>query len=433
MKTLAFLLLFAAATLVFTSCTSGPPTPLPTPAPSGNPNPLALSHRAAQGANDFAFRLAATLAQDTGDDNLIVSPFSVWLPLAALVEATQEPYQSQLLEALGAAGLDPAVINQTASRMIFDLTNEGHRQFATPDFPHHNPLRIANAIFLDHDFTLRQSFAESFAYFYHGEILNANFTCPSTLDAINSWACYHTDGLIPHILDELPGDDSFAVILNAIYFSDRWRRPFATGLTHRDIFHGPAGESEAYFMELRLTEHLVPYFENYRLQAIHLPFTTGGAMTILLPKEESAAVLLSSMTAEYFDYIVHNSVNGMGRLVLPRFSIESTIDDLADVLTAIGVPLFDRNAAPLTGGIIYENNPVWLSDAIQKAMIEVDEEGTTAAAVTSMVFNLTMGPPPPDIIFEMICNRPFVFVLHRNTAYGGNQVLFVGMVNCVDE
>jgi len=79
--------------------------------------------------------------------------------------------------------------------------------------------------------------------------------------------------------------------------------------------------------------------------------------------------------------------------------------------------------------LIEENIPVWLSSAVHKAVIEVDEKGTTAAAVTVMAVEAGAAMPEPTESFEMNCNKPFVFVLYGNTYDGGNQILFTGIVN----
>jgi serine protease inhibitor len=85
-------------------------------------------------------------------------------------------------------------------------------------------------------------------------------------------------------------------------------------------------------------------------------------------------------------------------------------------------------AAPLTGGLVEENIPVWLGGAVQKAVIKVDEKGTTAAAVTILPAPGAT-PPTPTEPFVMNCNKPFVFVLYDRTDDGGNQILFTGIVN----
>jgi serpin B len=171
----------------------------------------------------------------------------------------------------------------------------------------------------------------------------------------------------------------------------------------------------------------LPYYEDEEVQAIALDFSAGGGMLIILPKDGDAKSLLKSMTAEDFDKMRYDYEARPGTLKLPRFSIESDVMDLVEALDALGVPLFDD--AALTG--LLEEQAVVLSSAVQKAVIKVDEKGTTAAAVTVMVGETSAildeeEKKPP---FEMICDKPFVFVLYGYTADGVSQVLFTGLVN----
>lgn len=377
----------------------------------------------AQGANDFAFRLSATLVQEVGDDNFVVSPYSVWLPLAALINATDEAHQQELLTSLGAAGISIADVNQATSRMLFDLTNEREREF--DDF--HNPLRIANAIFVDYNKTLRTDFVQAFMDFYRGTVMNVDFGSLAAVDAVNEWASDQTDGLITDLVEEFD-PNAVAAIANAIYFSDGWSWEFNSAQTVEETFYAPSGETIANFMVRSGNNQL--YFEDDALQAIRLGFQTGGGMYILLPKSGDARELLTTMSSESFAHIQANMTFHEGRLLLPRFSIESTLDSLTEALIALGVPLFDELTAPLTGGLFYEDERVWLGSAIQKAMIEVDEQGTTAAAVTVIeVVAESAVELEPQESFEMICNRPFVFILTQPTFDGGSQILFTGVVN----
>ena len=146
-------------------------------------------------------------------------------------------------------------------------------------------------------------------------------------------------------------------------------------------------------------------------------------MYIILPKNGDAAALLSSMTNEYFKGIRFELAEG--KLLLPRFSIENDISDLKEALISLGIPLFE--GSPLTG--LIKEDPVVLTSAIQRALIKVDEKGTTAAAVTVITGKATSVGPQPNKPFEMICDRPFVFILCEHTVDGGDQVLFTGVVN----
>jgi serpin B len=143
-----------------------------------------------------------------------------------------------------------------------------------------------------------------------------------------------------------------------------------------------------------------------------------------LPKDGTAVSLLSGLTYEKFQKIQNDAKQMTGKLLLPRFKIDNGGTDLTDALLSLGVPLFDANTAPLTGGLVNENIPVWLSGAMQKAKIEVDEKGTTAAAVTVGVMT-GADLPQPTKPFKMICNKPFAFILYGK----GGQILFTGVVN----
>ena len=380
----------------------------------------------AYGANDFAFRLSAALVETAGTGNFIMSPYSVWLPLAALVNATDPQHKDALLSALSAAGISEDDVNNAASRMLFDLTKQGDVESAADyGLLHHNPLKIANAVFVDNNFTLNRDFAQTFLDFYRGTAIGVDFSSPGAVDAVNAWASDNTEGLIDSIVESFD-PLTVAAIANAIYFSDRWDWEFNPDRTVEDLFYSPNGDVMAYFM-LREGDNQV-YFEDELIQAIPLRFKSGGGMYIILPKDGDATGLLASMTNERFLEIQNNSVFASGRLLLPRFSIKSPLMQLRDTLVALGVPLFDEQAAPLTGGLIEERIPVWLESAVQIATIEVDEKGTTAAAVTIMPAP-GAGLPEPTLPFEMICNTPFVFILYGYTFDGGNQVLFTGVVN----
>ena len=365
----------------------------------------------AAGANDFAFRLSRVLLQGNGKKNFICSPYSVWLPLAALVNATDAAHKPALLNALGVAGFNEKDLNEAAAEMLDRLTLGGGKA---------NPLRIANAIFVDKKVTLRQDFKKTFADSYRGIAQTVDFASPSAVKIVNDWASKNTDGLIKNIIQEF-APDAVAAIANAIYFSDRWEREFKADQTEKDTFHGVDGDTEAQFM-LREGNSQI-YYEDNELQAMPLSFQTGGGLYVLLPRNGDANALLSSMDPAYFERIQNGAAPATGKLLLPRFKIDSGGMKLIDVLAALGVPLVDPRLAPLTG--LIEESPVYISDAVQKAVIEVDEKGTTATAVTVMTMRAASTMPQPTKPFSMVCDKPFAFVLYGS----GGQILFTGVVN----
>jgi serpin B len=383
----------------------------------------------AEGANDFAFSFTRVLRAERGGGNFISSPFSAWLPLAALTSAVDEAARASTLDALGAGGVDPAFFDLTASRLLYSLTDvAGKAQTKKYGEEPNDPLQIANAIFVDKEYELDDGFVERFAEYYLGGAMTVDFWSSEAPRKINTWASEKTKGKIKNIVPD-PMPPAVAAIANAIYFSDNWKSKFNPDKTKEDVFHAPDGDSRAAFMR---REGKSVYFEDADLQAVRLPFTGVGAMYILLPKDRSpdaADGLLKNLNAARLKEIRAGADEREGLLLLPRWKIESEPMDLNDVLKALGVPLFDA-ASPAITGLVKGDAPLFITQAVQKAMIEVDEEGTTAAAVTVLAMAGAGVPreeekPKP---FEMICDRPYVFVLTERTFDGGDQVLFVGIV-----
>ena len=183
---------------------------------------------------------------------------------------------------------------------------------------------------------------------------------------------------------------------------------------------------KAYYMPREAD--MLPYYEDDRVQAMPLNFKLGGGMMIVLPKDGDANGLLASMTNDYFQEIRGDSIFATGKLLLPRFSVDEGILDLRPALEELGFSdLFDAGKEPLSG-MVEEAVSVWLSGAVQRARIEVDEKGTTAAAITLMPAPGAAMPLPTEP-FEMKCDRPFVFIIYGSSNWMGEQILFTGIVN----
>ncbi len=427
---LAFVL---AASLLFAfGCAA--PQPIPPPAPTDsapvNAEPLKMpaldpakplmtpdyenadAKKAGTGVNEFTLALMRKLHKK--GENMVISPFSVWLTLAALANATDVNALPQLLEALSVSGLTAEELNASVSRMLYELTgNEGET---------YNPLSIANAVFVDGSVTLKKEFAQKFMDYYRGTAMNVDMKSPEAIKAINDWANEHTNGLITDIIKEIP-EDTIVALANAIYFSDRWAVEFDEKQTQDMTFHGVEKDVTVPFM-LREGD-AIPYYEDETLQAINLSFKTGSGMYILLPKNGDADTLIDTMDAERFVQIVEDTAPSTGKLLLPRFSLTSDFK-LNDALKELGVPLLDPTNPGLTG--LVEQTDAFISASLHKATINVDEKGTTAAAVTVELMEPTSMPLPTEP-FSMVCDKPFVFILYRWTSEGGEQALFTGVVN----
>lgn len=177
--------------------------------------------------NGFALRFTeALLKQKKEGENLIASPYSAWLPLAALVNGCSGATQEQLLKVIGEAGIDAETLNQTVKAVNAGLSQEERRKsYEEYGETFESPLKIANALFVQKDAAVNQTFEQLFSDNYDGKLFSVDFSDSSAANAINSWASEKTDGKIVEIVDSFDAD-TVAAIANALYFSDSWSSRF---------------------------------------------------------------------------------------------------------------------------------------------------------------------------------------------------------------
>ena len=218
--------------------------------------------------------------------------------------------------------------------------------------------------------------------------------------------------------------DTVAAIANALYFSDSWSNQFLEENTTEGTFHGAKQDEDAEFMNQKLSDGI--YYEDETMQAVVLWTTSGGQMVLCLPKDGySAEEALQSLTTEKLQKISGADYRCV-QLSLPKFKLESKVFSIKEALEAMGVPLMQATDAALTE--VLDNEALYISSAQQSAMVEVDENGLTAAAVTVMGLEKMALMPETDPI-ELTFDSPFAFVLTGNGEDAGDQILFTGVVN----
>ena len=375
--------------------------------------------------NGFALRFTeALLKQKKEGENLIASPYSAWLPLAALVNGCSGEAQEQLLKVIGEVGIDAETLNQAVKAINAGLSQE-ERQKSYEEYGEtfESPLKIANALFVQKDAAVNQTFEQLFSDNYDGKLFSVDFSDSSAANAINSWASEKTDGKITEIVDSFDAG-TVAAIANALYFSDSWSSQFLEENTTDGTFHGAKQDENAAFMNQELSDGI--YYEDEMMQAVVLWTTSGGQMVLCLPKDGySAEEAMQSLTTEKLQKISEADYRCV-QLSLPKFKLESNVFSIKEALEAMGVPLMQATDAALTE--VLDNEALYISSALQSAMVEVDENGLTAAAVTVMGLEKMALMPETDPI-ELTFDRPFAFVLTGNGEDAGDQILFTGVVN----
>jgi serine protease inhibitor len=276
-------------------------------------------------------------------------------------------------------------------------------------------LEVANGVFPQVDFPIRDDYLATLAAQYGAGIVPVDFGSGRATAVIDGWVEERTRGRIDRLFDQLDPDIRL-VLANAVYLKADWLLPFAEMPTE-DLPFTLADGSEVTVPTMRQLETL-RYAEGDSWQAVELPYVGERlAMWVLVPRPGQSP--LDVLTSEVLDAVASRLDDGTVELSLPRWDFDTDVE-LIPVLQALGMHApFDPGAADFSG---ITDAGIWIGDAIHRATITVDEWGTEAAAVTGLAFRES-GPPPPDVVIR--ADRPFAFVILDTEA---RIPLFLGQV-----
>ena len=309
-------------------------------------------------------------------------------------------------------GLDPEPINTGYAGLRHALQTSDPKVILT----------IANSLWARQGVPFKQDFLQRNTQFFGAEVSTLDFTDPNTLNTINQWVNTNTNGKISKILDEI-NPDAVLFLINAIYFKGTWQTEFDPSHTRDGTFHlGTDGEKQVPMMT-RTGDY--PYYENYeeKFQAISLPYGDGRmSMYIFLPYRESDLnTFLNGLDTENWEHWISQFNEQEVFLSMPKFKLEYE-KTLNDPLKSLGMDIaFEPEGADFSRMAHLENLPgnLYIGEVLHKAVVEVNEEGTEAAAVTSVEVRIESAPP------AFIVDRPFFFVIRDNET---KTVLFMGTV-----
>jgi serpin B len=403
--------------LLLTAC--GSPTD-----PGGRPPlltalPRALSSaelRIIDGANAFAFDLLReSTRQLPADSNAFLSPLSASMALGMALNGANGETLDAMRAALWLTGMPEAEINQGYRDLIALLSELDAR----------TEMKIANSLWGHDGFTIEPAFIDAGKTFFDAEVKTLDFGSPSAISTINNWVGERTNGRIPTLLDQI-SDGEILFLINAIYFKGKWRETFEKKDTQNGPFQAADGRTRtAALMDQTDT---LRYDETDDYQAVDLLYGNGSfAMTVLLPKAgRTPADVLAGLDPASWRDLAGRFRDENVHLTLPRFKMEYS-RRLNDDLTALGMGIaFDDSQADFYRIADVRPERLYLTRVDQKTFVEVNEEGTEAAAATSVGVGITSVPE----VFEMRVDRPFVFAIRERLS---GTVLFLGLMNTVGE
>lgn len=362
--------------------------------------------------NQFALNLFRTQA---GMDSKVVSPLSVSFLMAMLANGADSTTKDEILSTVaGDKSLSVAELNDTYAAFL--------RMAANGDKL--TTINIANYIALNKGFKLKSTYAGTVGSKYAANVENLDFASPKALKHINQWCSDKTCRMIPSIIDRLNPSD-VAVLLNAIYFNGSWTHQFPKKNTRLENFQGYTRDIKK--VDMMHQERKFFYADNSRFAAVELPYGNGQySMTVLLPNEGvSINDMMKQLTAGEFAKLQQQMSECIVDLKLPRFSTTTNVS-LNAPLSALGAKTMFTGSADFSG---MADAGVFVSTMLQKAKIEVSEEGTKAAAVTAGVIALTVLHEQPRHV-KFYAKRPFVYIINEKNS---NAILFIGQFTGEEE
>jgi serine protease inhibitor len=380
---------------------------------SGHDDGIVLTKKSAQlvnANNQFGLELFLNIsAYEKEAENVMISPISVALALAMTCNGAETTTKSAMEKTLRLSGLTRDEINGTYQTLVDALKSLDPKVL----------LEIANAIYYRKDFDVEKDFVSINRKYYGAEIEGIDFTSPSALETINGWVNTKTHGKIPEILKEItPNQVMF--LLNAIYFKGIWSKEFNKQSTSNMLFYKEDGKPVSVDMMARLDT--LDYFSSDLFSSIRLPYGKGNfLMYVFLPEQgKTLNNLISQLDMENWAVWMKEFKETQNvDIRLPRLKFAYEIK-LNKVLSDMGMGIAFTGGADFSG--INREGGLNIDYVKHKTFVEMNEEGTEAAAVTIVAIEKNMAGPAKIPFFV---NKPFLFVIAEKST---GAILFIGTV-----
>jgi serpin B len=358
----------------------------------------------------FGFKLFSEILKQDQGKNVFVSPASVAIALDMVYNGASGKTQTAMAAALNLNGMSLEDLNRANVDLKKILENPD------PEVQ----LAIANSLWARQGISFQPDFIQRNQQFYGAELTNLNFSDAKSPAIINGWVKQNTRGKIDQIVDTLAPDDVLFLI-NAIYFKGDWTRPFDKQQTAQKPFYLANGTQKPHAMMSQSGEYR--YYETEQFQAVSLPYGQKRRMNmiIILPKKSfSLTEFYKELNPKNWQQWVSQLRNRQGSIQVPRFKLEYNIE-LKRALSALGMAVaFDPAQANFSG---ISSIPTKIDQVKHKTFVEVNEEGTEAAAVTSIGIRATSAMPSEP--FKMVVDRPFFCAIRDNQT---GSLLFMGSI-----
>lgn len=363
--------------------------------------------------NQFAIELYQQINKQPKqlDKNVFFSPYSLSTAMAMLYIAAEGETKQQIQKTFHYPPL--AILNPNSAAL--------YNQFNKPN-PNYD-LSTVNNLWMRQDLSPSQTYLDTVQRYYGGQVTNLDFknSPESSRQIINKTIAKHTKQMIPELLAKGSIESSTATVLtNAVYFKSEWAKPFGVQGGTRP-FHNLDGTMSS--QEMMYKTAYFDYMENEHIQMVELPYKSNDlSMLIILPKsKEPAAIqkLVADLNSNQVSQWTKQLENQEIFLVMPKFKLQESYS-MKPILANMGMPIaFDSRA---NYSLFNDKLPLKVDSVIHKAVVEIDEKGTVAAAATGIGVQLVMATHKAEITAD----HPFMFMIKDNKT---DAMLFLGQVN----
>jgi serpin B len=356
----------------------------------------------------FGFRLFGVINATRADSNVFMSPISASMALGMAMNGAASQTLGEMRTAL-----------ELPDRPLAEL-NAGYRSLLTllRGLDRQVDIRIGNSLWVDQRFApeVSRGFQDDLRTFFGASSTALDFTSPQAPNVINDWAKSSTGGKIDKIVEQIP-PHMVMYLLNAIYFKGSWRETFDPAETRPATFTGVTGQRVNIPTMKRSGKFRAAMVDGSHV--VELPYGADAfVMTIVMPPEsQSVNNFIATLTPAVWQRFVSAVQSSTADLYLPKFSLLWGAK-LNDELKAMGMRVpFVEGGADFTRMAPNRGRDLFISDVRQRAIVQVNEEGTVAAAVTSVGIGLTSLPQAIRL------DRPFVFAIRERLT---GTLLFLG-------
>ncbi|WP_286797999.1 serpin family protein [Psychrobacter sp. UBA6291] len=363
--------------------------------------------------NQFAIDLYQQISKqpEQAENNVFFSPYSLSTAMAMLYAAAEGETKQQIQKTFHYPM--PAILNPNSAAL--------YNQFNKPN-PNYD-LSTVNDLWMRQGLSPNQAYLDTVQRYYGGQVTNLDFASrpePSR-QAINKTISNHTKQMIPELLPEGSIKSSTAAVLtNAVYFKSEWAKPFGLQGGTRP-FHNLDGTTSS--KEMMYKTAYFDYMENEHVQVVELPYKSNDlSMLIILPKSKEAAAmqkLVADLSSNQVSQWTEQLENQEIFLVMPKFKLEESYS-MKPILANMGMPIAFGSRANYS--LFNDKLPLKVDSVVHKAVVEVDEKGTVAAAATGIGVQLVMATHKAEITAD----HPFMFMIKDNKT---DAILFLGQVN----